>query len=383
MENKSDLLRAAATFLPRNASYFMKNQFKTMKAVKRLDDNIYLLDYQNEYFLDELLESGVANTAQLISFAAKKLTFGEKLFSIGKMDGGCSTFEAHTPEGCHTLGRNFDFKNAPCFVLWTHPKNGYKSVAVVDCNFMLYGTYVNKAMPKLNAIQSLLAPDCCVDGINEKGLAIAVLQIRAKATNQTDPSKKDITTTSMIRAVLDKCASVDEAVEFIKAHNMHDDLWTRYHYQIIDKEKSVVVEYVGDELHVVDNASEIYADDGIDEQYVTNYYIVKDNGDSSAENHGQDRAAEIIKTLQENKGVLTELDSMDLLSKVKLNYKHPKYPWKVIALWSSVYNADNATLKLAANLRYDRVYTFSATEPYRILARDGLENTYDIGWDYL
>lgn len=366
----------------KKASYFKEHQQKTLDTIQKLDDNIFLIDYKNDYCLDELLEEGVSSTLDLVDFATKKITFGAPVLSLGELDGGCSTFEARTPDGDHTLARNFDFKNAPCFVLWTHPENAYASIAVVDCNFMLYGTYVNKKN-KLNSYQALLAPYCCVDGINEKGLSIAVLQIRAEATEQDDDGKKDITTTAMIRAVLDKCATVDEAVEFLKTVNMHDSLFTRYHYQIIDKEKSVVVEYVGDELNVIDNTGEIYADDGIDEQYVTNYYVTIDNKDDEAENHGQDRAAHIVKNLKEKGGVMTELESMDLLSQVKLCYDHPKYPWRIVALWSSVYNSEKCTLKIAANTDYKNIYTFSVNEPLKVQARDALENTYDIEWDYL
>jgi hypothetical protein len=36
------------------------------------------------------------------------------------------------------LGRNFDYKAAPCLVCWTAPENGYKSVSVVDTTSFLY-----------------------------------------------------------------------------------------------------------------------------------------------------------------------------------------------------------------------------------------------------
>ncbi len=380
-----DLLERVKPFLSytqRNAKYFLDNQLNTMKSVVRLDKNIYLLDYKNDYALDELLDTGVKNLGELIGFAAKKMTFGAKLFNLGEADFGCSTFEAHTPEGEHTLGRNFDFKESPCFVLWTHPDNGYASVSVVDCNFMVYGGKHNRPSA-LNAVNALLAPYCCVDGINEKGLAIAVLQIRASATNQNDPDKKDITTTAMIRAVLDKCATVDEAVELFKEYNMHDSLFTRYHYQIIDKEKSVVIEYVGDKLNIIDNKSELYAGDSMGLQYVTNFYVTRNHGDEKGEEHGMDRGQYILNTLKKNNGIMTELESMDLLSRVKLNYQHPKYPWRVVALWSAVYNAEKPTLKLAANMDYTRVYTFSPLQPYQVLSKDALENEYKLEWDYL
>lgn len=375
-------VKPVLSFIPRSAKSFMDNQYKTMKSVVRLDHNIYLLDYKNEYYLDELLESGVKSIGELIGFAAKKMTLGVNLFETGDGDCGCSTFEAHTPEGDHIMGRNFDFKEAPCFVLWTHPENAYASVSVVDCNFMVYGDKHNR--PKaFNSAQALLAPYCCVDGINEKGLAIAVLQIRTPATNQQNPEKKDITTTSMIRAVLDKCATVDEAIDFIKQYNMHDSLFTCYHYQLVDKEKSVVVEYVNNELYIIDNKSELYENDGVGLQYVTNFYVKRNHGDEKSEEHGQDRGKYILNTLRQKNGVMTEMEAMDLLSRVKLSYQHPKYPWKIVALWSSVYNTATPTLKIAANTDYKNIYTFSPNDPYQVLKKEELEDEYKIEWEYL
>ena len=47
--------------------------------------------------------------------------------------------------------------------------------------------------------------------MNEKGLAVGVLLIDTEATDQrTD--RVDITTTTAIRMMLDRCATVDEAV---------------------------------------------------------------------------------------------------------------------------------------------------------------------------
>ena len=374
-------IKPLVSYIPRNGKSFVENQLSTMKSVIDLDRNIYLLDYKNDYALDELLESGVRNLGELIGFAAKKMTFGVPLFELGDADFGCTTFEAHTPDGAHTLGRNFDFREAPCFVLWTHPENAYRSVGVVDCNFMVYGDKYNRPSP-LNRANVLLAPYCCVDGMNEKGLAIAVLQIRCPATNQINPEKKDITTTAMIRAVLDKCATVDEAVELFKKYNMHDSLFTCYHYQIIDKEKSVVIEYADNELKIIERDKEIYENDGLGLQYLSNFHATKNYVGEKCEEHGMDRTQYIFNTLKRNNGVMTELESMDLLSRVKLCYQHPKYPWKIVPLWTAVYNTEKSTVKLAANMEYKNIYTFSPLEPCQVLKKESLDGEYKIDWEY-
>lgn len=365
----------------------------TRESAKVLDENIFLLDYKNEYDLDGLLRQGVSSIGDLIKFAVKLSSYKESDFTIGQAKGGgCSTFNAVTPEGDTIMGRNFDFKVAPCFVLWTHPKGNYSSVAVVDNNFLTYGKVRHKFNSGRTA-QLLLAPYCCVDGINEKGLSIAVLQIKAKATKQTDPSKKNITTTAMVRAVLDTCSNVDEAVELFKKYNMRDSLFCCYHYQITDASgRSVVVEYIDSVLHVYEKNSEkygiegsVYEGDNLDYTYVSNYSITKDVGSFKIEQHGDDRTDAIKQVLTEKNGVLTEIEAMDLLSYVKLDYDHPKYPWRIEALWSAVYNSNKSTLTIAAGVDYSRIYTFSVNEPGKVLGQTGIEKSaYPQGnWAYL
>lgn len=366
---------------------------RNMHSVQALDENIFLLDFCEDYAIDELLHKGVSSIGDLVKFVLARSPLFARNAKLGTpVGGGCSTFDAFTPAGDHTLGRNFDFKDAPCFVLWTHPKNHYASVSVIDTNFMLYGTGKHRYSPS-NSAQTIFAPYCCVDGLNDQGLSIAVLQVKASPTRQSDADKKDITTTAMIRGVLDTCANVDEAVAFLSEYNMHDSLGCLYHYQIIDKSgRSVVAEYVSDRLHVYEKngddhpvAGTVYEQDGIAQQYATNFTLTRDIGCAKIEQHGMDRAETIVGVLKEKNGVLTELESMDLLSHVKLNYKHPKYPWRIVALWSAVYNTNQGTLKLAANMDYSHIYTFRVDRPCEVIATESIPHSAypPKEWEYL
>ena len=44
-------------------------------------------------------------------------------------------------------------------------------------------------------------------------------------------------------------------------------------------------------------------------------------------------------------------DDLSYEERCKLNYDHPKYPWRVEALWSSVYNTTKRTMKIAAGMQ--------------------------------
>ena len=366
---------------------------QTRNSAKILDKNIVLLDYKNNYDLAGLMKKGVSNIAALIAHAAKLSSLKESDFTIGTAKGGgCSSFNAFTPDGDHIMGRNFDFKVAPCLVLWTHPEGYYSSLSVVDQNFITYGNKHNVFNGK-NSAQLILSPYCCVDGINEKGLSIAVLQIRAKATQQKDSSKTDITTTAMVRAVLDTCADVDEAVELFRKINMHDSLYCCYHYFLADSTgRAVIVEYIGNKLNVYEKNSDkygvensVFENDGHKLTYMTNYSVTKDTGDFKIEQHGYDRTDAIKKAFTEKNDVMTELEAMDLLSHVKLDYDHPKYPWRIEALWSAVYNTTKCTMKIVAGMDYSKIYTFSVKEPYKVLMTEKIDKSEypAVSWDYL
>lgn len=321
----------------------MDNLF--LGKLEKLDDCTYVLDYKNDYALDMLLERGVKSVGDLAVTMQKH--FGTKKNELKMHSGGfaCTTFNAFNEDGDHIIGRNFDYKDAPAVVVLTNPENGYKSIGVTDTNVMLYGTKLNESK---NKNRLLLAPYACMDGINEKGLSISVLEIKTAATNQST-GKKDITTTVMIRAVLDKCANVDEVVELFKQFDMHDSLFCNYHYHIVDASgKSIVIEYVNNEMRLVEPYDKT--------QHVMNFYLSKD-GDAS-KGFGYTRQKWVIEAFRENKGIMSEQDAMKLLEKCKLYYKH-KRGYMITSLWSAVYNCNKKSLLLTTGMHYDKQYNFS------------------------
>lgn len=349
---------AVAAFAAKRGIDFYNNQYRAMKRVQRLDENIYMMDYTLYYALDELLEKGASNVGEMLAFVSKKTTFGVNVFKVGNGGFACSAFNAFNQNGDHLLARNFDYKKAPCMVVWTHPENAYASVGVADCNFMLYGN-VNKPVKTFNRLQTLLAPYCCMDGVNEKGLSIAILELKTKATCQST-GKKPISTTVAIRGVLDKCATIEEAIEFLKSYDMHDAFFCCYHYQITDASgKSVIVEYVNNEMRLF--YPEKCGENGKPVQHLENFFLSKD-GDNS-KGFGYDRAEKVENALLETSGNFDELRAMKILEDVHLNYKHEKYPWFVTTLWSVVYNSNKLSATVAAGLNYENIYRFDVMKP--------------------
>lgn len=311
---------------------------------KQLDNNTYALKYENDYGLDSILERGVGSVGELAVLLQRH--FHTKRGEL-KMKGGgfaCTTFNAFNEKGEHILARNFDYKDAPCVVVWTAPEKGYKSVAVTDTNVMLYGEKLSQAK---NKNRLLLAPYACMDGVNEKGLAIAVLEIKTKATKQKT-GKKNITTTVMIRAVLDKCATVVEAIDLFRQYDMHDSLFCNYHYHIADAEgNSVVIEYVNNEMRL------IYPENKT--QYVMNFYLSSD-GDNK-KGFGYTREKWVKEAFAGKDGIMQEEQAMELLEKCRLDYKH-KRGYMISSLWSAVYNCREKTMLLSTRMNYSKQYRF-------------------------
>lgn len=320
---------------------------KLNSRLKKLNSNIYLLSYENDYGLDDLLSKGVKNIPELVSFVQNRFNLPDSSVAFNSGDFACSAFNAFNSKGDHIFARNFDYKAAPCIIVWTAPKNGYKSIAVSDTNVMLYGDkhQVLSNVQKHNRL--LMTPFACMDGINEKGLSIAVLEIKTSATNQST-GKKDIVTTVLIRAVLDKCATVDEAIEFISQFDVHDSLFCCYHYQITDESgKSVIIEYVDNDMRI------IYPENKT--QSLTNFFISSD-GDNK-KGFGYTRKRIIDNALAKCNDIMEESDAMKMLEKCKLHYTHRRgYP--VTSLWSAVFNCTEKSMLLCANMEYDKQFKF-------------------------
>ena len=351
------ILSGKSTFdlLPKKTAARYAGQFETMRSVEKLDRNIYLMECKYDYALDELLKKGLSNTAELIEFAGKRMFCGAKNTPLKDGEFGCSAFDTYNEKGEHLMGRNFDYKSAPVMLVHTAPANGYKSLSFADCNFMIFG--YDKPEDKNGRLRALLAPYCCVDGMNEKGLAIAVLEIKAKATAQ-DTGKTPITTTVMIRTVLDKAATVEEAIELFRQFDMHAAFGVDYHFMISDASgNSVLLEYIDNEIVLF--YPEKHTENGLPFIGVTNHYL--DPRGDKTRGSGYERLRYINETLTENGGSLSEMQSLELLERVHLEYYH-KLGWKVITLWSAVYNCNDLSITVTAGEDYESIYKFTVGE---------------------
>ena len=328
------------------AGFLFRNEIASLASLTARDDHFYTMDFHGDYGLKELMETGVGSDQELTGFVVKKLMKGLPV-TIDTPDLGCSTFHAKTPEGDMIFGRNFDNMDADYALVHTKPSDGYESLSMVNLS------YVSYVPGKLSGeVMALAAPYIPMDGINEKGLSIGVLQLYTEETAQ-DQGKKDITTSLAIRLVLDTCATVEEAIEAFSSYDMHSSAGGAYHFQLADASgDSATIEYIEQEMRVFRNENA---------STCTTNFILSDPAYETPDS-GQDRFAILRTTLDEkesegNISILTEEEGMALLESVK-QVDHDVHGDIMNTLWSALYNNTDRTLTLAVGMNYDQLFHF-------------------------
>lgn len=206
--------------------------------------------------------------------------------------------------------------------LYTAPENGYASVSTVNLAFAGYAEGNLPDGSVFDRFLTLAAPFLPFDGLNEKGLAIALLAV-PEAEAPYDSDKVTLNTTTAIRLVLDKAATVEEAIALLKQYNIYFSGGIECHYLIADASgRSVIAEYVNKELCVVD-ADATY-------QIASNFiaYEGLNIGEGFTEFERYDMVQTAIET---NGGILEEHQAVQLLSEVGVfNGDTDKLQWSVL-----------------------------------------------------
>ena len=337
-----------------NSALFLttEEQKKTIESIKPVvPGKLYTMEYTADYKLDEFINSGAVQLEDFTKFAAMTLLDGQKMaaaMQAAKMNGfdsGCSAFTGWNAAGENLFCRGYDYPHAPTAMLvHTHPKNGYRSLASADLSFMnIDEGMLEDGKTDLSAL--MLAPYVIVDGVNEKGVAIAALALKHNGVKQ-ETGKTCIPTTIIIRTVLDRAASTDEAIEIFKSYDICTNLPdTDFHFMINDaKGISVVVEFVNQRIHVIDSRC-------LNNQYVTPYM---------GEDVHEPRFNILENFLIHRKCQFETGDAMAMLRSVKLeDYMYPKEnPRKSHTLWSYVANLNTLSMDFCFERDYDHVYKF-------------------------
>lgn len=123
----------------------------------------------------------------------------------GAIDAGCSAFTGRTEEGKPIYGRNFDYKmKMTAVMVRTAPKDGYRSIGMADAGWV--EDTISAASRRQRVVIGVVAmPYLIMDGMNEKGLAVSVLETQtAEAYASAHRQASDYNNESALRLMLDK-----------------------------------------------------------------------------------------------------------------------------------------------------------------------------------
>ena len=323
------------------------------------DGYTYEMTISGDYYFDEFLEQGGATSDQeLISFVTEKITKGLIPMTIEESEIACSSFTARTEDGDYLLGRNYDFDQTNTAIVHTNPGNGqHASIPTIDLQFI--GIDPKKGVNGISdKIKLLAAPYVPLDGVNDAGVSCGIyMTYQGKETVPTDQNteRPDLTSTTMLRMVLDYADNVDEAIEMIAKYDLHDSAKTSYHYMIADAEgNSAVLEWVNGTDQTDNDGSKRELQITRNElpyQSVTNFILAPGYYEANDEQAGLDRYEYLMGKLNASNGVLEdEEEAMGLLRDVgRRTWKVEGDVTKGTTVHSVVYNLTDRSSLWVAN----------------------------------
>lgn len=329
------------------AFYFTRfHSIASMEQITSYENyNLYRMDIKYDYNLDDLIAYGVGdNQANVDAILKEALPLLPVHIEVPNF--GCSAFTMIDTSGKVMMGRNYDFKNdTSAMLVYCEPKDGYKSVAFAALDNLSANVPDENLSAKLS---SLAAPFVCLDGMNEKGVSIAVLTLDSEPTNQ-NTGKPVISTTLAIRLVLDNAATTQEAVDLLRNYDMFATSGRDYHFYITDASgDGRVVEYdcESSTRELVDTPSE----------EVTNFFVmyqenVLPNQKNGIYGHGRERYDKIETILTENYGSSTIDTAWEALEAAS----QAPNPEDVTSntQWSIVYNNTDLTVDVVIRRDWD------------------------------
>ncbi len=364
------------------------NEINSMVSIKKVIEahpdnyagNVYMMEMDGGFYFDDFLaQGGVSNDGDLIDFIVGNITKG--LFEVNlnqpEIEVGCSSFTAINEENNHRLfGRNYDFAETNSLILKTNPKNGrHATISSVDLQFLSLDKGINSLLDRATAIAAAYAP---LDGINDAGVSCGIYMSyqgpgdTAVSTNQ-QTDKPDLTSTTMLRLILDYADSVQEAVELVQQYDFHDSANTSFHYMIADQSgTSAILEWVNGtddtdidgtkrELKVYynDKDSVLGEKEGQDKfQYITNFIVTPDYYSDEKEMKGLDRYQFIQETINPDgnnaEGKMTYDEALGLLQNLGRRNWDKQDDKNSITVWSALYDLTDLSLTWVSNEEFDQ-----------------------------
>lgn len=319
-------------------------EYALTSNIEQLNENFMAVQYDKDYGFDDFLNQGGASSdAEVIKFLTDNILSNSGLGFLGDIF-GCSTIVSKNPNGDVLFGRNFDWQNCETMVVVSQPETDYASISTVNMDFITQGTgdKLEKALT-LDYVRTVAALYAPLDGMNEKGFAVAVNMIRDSVSIEQNTDQPDITTTTAIRLLLNKAANVEEALKLLNEYDMHASMGMMVHFALTDVTgRSVVVEYINNQMVVTETP------------VVTNFYLAEGDkyGIGAAQSH--ERYDLLVDRLSQSDTMSVEdiKNALDSVSK-------DNFDDFASTEWSTVFNLSTGEALYYHRENYDKGYSFT------------------------
>lgn len=335
------------------------SRFSTINSIKKITSyedgyDLYTMEIKYDYSIEDIIDYGIESNQDMFD-AILDEALPLLPVSMEAPSFGCSAFGITATNGNNIMGRNYDFKkNTSAMLVKCSPKGYYKSIAFAALNNVKADEPLSSLSKKL---ATLTAPFICLDGINEKGVSIAVLVVDSDPVFQKT-EKDNIFTTLAIRLVLDRAATTDEAIELLKQYDMFASSGRDYHFYINDASgngkvvewdcESETRELVATSVDVVTNFYTIYADK------------VLPNQKNGMYGHGKERYDAIKEVLAEQEGNYTYTTAWDALKVAAQDPSEDEVTSNT--QWSIIFDNTNLTAEIVIRRNWDDTHKYDVIE---------------------
>lgn len=280
--------------------------------------NVYYMEVDGDYHFEEFLESGGASSDKEVSaYLTNCISKGFYQMDVTNEGPACSVISARNDKGNHVWGRNFDWDGSVPIIVKCVPQDGYASISTCDFKNITDSSeeepdnFVNQML----AIAAVYVP---MDGINEKGLCVADLEVNEGGMKEVDTAKPDLTITTAIRLILNRAATVEEALNLLEQYDIHASGGISHHLAISDASgASVSVEFVNGEIVTVDT------------DCITNFNLA--NNDTAAGGESAQQRYELLCAVhEENQGTLSAEQVQDAMKQVSKKEGQWRTQWTIV-----------------------------------------------------
>lgn len=320
------------------ACVILFNHIRTAVSIKEVGSGLYTMKNYECTNTQGMIDANMQSIDDFVDWVLEEHFFNIP-FEVDRANFACAAFAAAAPDGDHLFGRNFDYDSTDSVLVYSHPKGAYASIGVADMAFVEVGDgQPTSADSIIGRSLMIVLPYAVMDGINEAGLGAGILELVTEEIHE-DEGKPDILIFSALRALLDKCATVDEAIGFLDSYDVHSDLGNAYHLFVTDKSgEYAVIEWLDGEMI----ANRIPA--------VTNTVVTP--GEHYGRGQADDRLERIMDALSAADSVTAD-EAIDILELAKQEN---------LTEWSCVYNLDEFSVDICLDGNYDIVYSFKGSD---------------------